>query len=187
MVSNYQENFRRYGRFYRNARKYAQRPEVLIPTSLILALFTISFFAVVAIRPTAITIASLWREIQEKITIQTKLRDKIAKLEEAQTAYAILENDLVLLDRALPANADFSRLVKKVEYLAFSHELSIDSGRYESLDLWLKEASESSDIGTHPFTLVIRGSFMQLRSFVTDLERLDRLLSIKVASLHPSQ
>src|SRR3989344_3411061 len=102
----YEENFRRYGRYYRTARKYAQRPEVLISTSFILALFTISFFAIVAIRPTAITIAKLWREIQEKKTKQATLAQKIAKLEEAQPTYSALEEDLALLDLLLQRGLD---------------------------------------------------------------------------------
>ncbi|OGY18884.1 MAG: hypothetical protein A2900_01400 [Candidatus Chisholmbacteria bacterium RIFCSPLOWO2_01_FULL_50_28] len=183
----YEENFRRYGRYYRTARKYAQRPEVLISTSFILALFTISFFAIVAIRPTAITIAKLWREIQEKKTIQATLAQKIAKLEEAQSTYSALEEDLALLDRALPETPEFSRLVREMEYLSLTQGLQIDAGRYETLELWVREASASTEIGTHPFTLVLRGTYPKLRSFVSDLERLDRLLSIGMVTMQPSQ
>jgi len=187
MAFQYQENFRRYGHFYRNARKYAQRPEVLIPTSFILALFTISFFAVVAIRPTAITIATLWREIQEKKTIQATLEQKITKLEEAQARYATLEEELSLLDRALPETPKFPHLAKEMEYLTLSHGLLTDSGRYETLELWVKEASASTSIGTHAFTLVVRGPFIKLRPFISDLERLDRLLAIDMVTIQPSQ
>lgn len=188
MATDYKTTFRRYGRFYRNVRKHMQRKEVLVSSNIILTFFTISFFAVFAIRPTALTISSLWREIKDKRSVQKQLEEKISNLEEAQTALASMEEDLELLDNALPSSVEFPRLVKTLEYLASTHNLLISSSNFSNIELYISvaQASESaSEIETHSFSLGLTGSFSDIRSFVEDLEQLGRLISIKSISVGP--
>lgn len=190
MAADYQKTFRRYGRFYKGARKYMQRKEVLVSTNVMLTLFAISFFAVFAIRPTALTISRLWREIKDKKTVQAVLEEKIGDLLEAQSVLVSLENDLVLLDHAIPPTVEFSRLVRLVEYLASTHGLQMPSNRFNDIELYVSEetaTASAAQIETHSFTLALKGSFSEIRSFVADLERLDRLISITSVSVQPSR
>lgn len=182
-----QRYLRRYGHFYKNARRYASRKEVMISTYLIVSLFTISFFALVFIRPTAITIARLWREIQDKKAVHAQLEKKIQNLEKAQSLYTSIENDLILLERALPADHDYSRFLKEIEYLAFSHGIEIESAQYTGIVLYDSEAKEAkSDLTEYSYNLTLRGSFLQIRPFVADLEKLDRLVTVRSIVINPT-
>ncbi len=182
-----QSSIRRYGRFYRNARKYASRREVLISTYLILSLFTVSFFAAVFIRPTAVKIARLWREIQDKRTVQTQLEKKIRDLEKAQTLYTSIEDELYLLERALPTEPHFNRFVQKIEYLSSIHEVRLHSGHYSSVELYRQEpaTASSSELVAYPFDITLQGSFSGLKEFAQDLQSLDRMISLTSISMSP--
>jgi Tfp pilus assembly protein PilO len=182
-----QKYLRRYGYFYKNARRYASRREVMISTYLIISLFTVSFFAVVFIRPTAITIAKLWREIQDKKIVHSQLEKKIRDLEKAQSIYSSIEGDLVFLDRALPSTPNYSRFVKEVEYLAFLHGLLLNSAHYDGIELYSSETALDSEsiLGEYSFTLGLEGSYSQLQPFISDLEKLDRLVTLKSLGFTP--
>lgn len=190
MAADYQLTYRRYGRFYKNVRTQMQRKEVLVSTNIILTLLTISFFAVFAIRPTALTISKLWREIKDKKTVETQLEMKISDLAETQSALALLKEDLVLLDNAIPPNMDFSRFARTIEYLASTHGLLITSNSYSNIELWLsaeRASASATEIKTHSFLLKLRGSFSDIRSFIAELEQLNRLISITSVSIQPAK
>jgi Tfp pilus assembly protein PilO len=178
---------RPYGRLYRKARKYASNREVLISTYLILSLFTVSFFAAVFIRPTAITIASLWREIQDKKTVHSQLEKKISDLEKAQSLYTSIKDDLIYLDRALPEEAELSRFLKKVEYLASTHGLNYSSGSFPGLEFYTSELATPSaaKLDEYPFSISLKGSFSQFRAFLADLENLDRMAIVHLINISP--
>lgn len=190
MAADFQTTFRRYGRFYQSTRKYMQRREVLVSTNVILTLFTISFFAAFAIRPTALTISRLWREIRDKRTVQMQLTRKIADLGVAQSALADLGEDLSLLTAAVPATDEFSRLVRLVEYLASQQGLLLTASRFQDVTIYqsAEEATAgAAEVRSHPFSLSLTGSFRGMRSFIVDLERLDRFIAIRSLTLRPSR
>lgn len=182
-----QISFRRYGRFYRNARKYASRREVLISTYLILSLFTVAFFAAVFIRPTAIKIARLWREIEDKRDVYGKLESKIGDLEEAQELLVSIEDDLVYISMALPSDSELIGFLKKIDYLVYSHGLETASAQYPAFDLALEQeaTSSASKLVSYPFNLELEGSFTQIQSFLEELENLDRIVGISVIDISP--
>lgn len=185
MAFDYKTQFHKYGRFYRGARKYTQKPEVLVSINLVLTLFAVAFFAIVAIRPTTITIAKLWKEIQDKKDTQVKLEKKIEELQKAQLAYAKIEDDLHLLKLALPGDVDFSRLALEIEYLASKHGLFMSSNRFDPVDVYVSQDSElPAGLQQHTFSLVVNGSYSQFRSFVDELENIDRLVTIHTATVN---
>jgi Tfp pilus assembly protein PilO len=165
MAADYQMTFRRYGRFYKNVRQQMKRKEVLVSTNIILTFFTISFFAIFAIRPTALTISKLWREIKDKKSVQTQLDQKISDLAEAQQALDSMEEDLILLTNAIPPTMEFSRFVQTIEYLVLTKNLIMSSNRFNNIELYVsaEEASASAaQIVTHPFSLSLKGSFSSI-------------------------
>lgn len=186
MAADYQTTFRRHGRFYKNVQRQMRRKEVLVSTNIILTFFTISFFAVFAIRPTALTISGLWREINDKKSVQTQLEEKISTLAEAQSALESLEEDLKLLENAVPSTVEFSRLVRTIEYLASNHTLLITSNRFTNIEIYtstVQATASAAQINKHSFSLGVQGSFTDLKSFINDLERLERLITITSISV----
>jgi Tfp pilus assembly protein PilO len=190
MAADFQTTFRRYGRFYQSSRRYMQRKEVLVSTNVILTLFTVSFFAAFAIRPTALTITRLWREITDKREVRTQLEEKISSLEKAQASLIDVEDDLTLLNSALPPTPDFSRFLRIVEYLASTHSLLLNSSRFQDIELYVSEQAASAaaaEVVTHSFSLSLRGSFSNIRAFLADLQHLDRTISLRTVSIRGSK
>lgn len=190
MEIGFKTALRRRGRFYQSARRYMQRKEVLVSTNVILTLFFISFFAAFAIRPTAITISRLWREIQDKQRVRSQLGAKISNLEEAKTSLEEIEDELGLLAAALPETSEFSRMLRTIEYLTAKHGLVLTSGRYDAVELYLQpsEASASGDqLNSYAFSLSLKGALADIKGFVNDFERLDREVSISSITLKPAQ
>lgn len=186
-MASEQTSFRRYGRFYRNVSKYAGQEKVLVSAYLILSLFTISFFAAVFIRPTAITIAKIWREIQDKKQVNIKLDTKISALEEAQSIYTSIESDLTVVDKAMPKNSDYLRLAQELEYLASINEVDYIFSDFGSVTVYPKEAVDetASSIGEHLLSLSFQGSLPKLQALILDLENFDRFLSVQSLTLTP--
>lgn len=187
MVVFEQKYIRRYGRFYQNARKYASKKEVLISTYLIISLFTISFFAAVFIRPTAVTIAKIWREIQDKKGVYSQLESKIKDLEKAQAIYLDIKDDLIHIERAIPTNPAYEKFLKQIEYLAYSRGVVINSSQYEGIQLFPIVASENSapEVVIHGFTMNISGNIGVIKDFLSDLIKFDRLITIESIKISP--
>lgn len=187
-MASEQTSFRRYGRFYRNVSKYARQENVLVSAYFILSLFTISFFAAVFIRPTAITIAKIWREIQDKKQVNAQLDTKISALEEAQSLYISMEGDLTVIDNAIPKNSNYAKLAQELEYLASINEVDYLSQKFGAVTIYPKEVvggGTVGSIGLHQLSLSFQGSFPRLLALISDLENFDRYLSIQSLNLTP--
>lgn len=185
----FEQSMRKYGRFYRDARKYASRKEVIISSYLILSLFTIAFFAAVFIKPTAVTIAALWKEIQDKKDIYLRLQKKIGELEKAQQLYLQVEDDLDALDKALPKTVDFSKLVQQIEYLADINEVQLANAHYGAMEVYASEAAvpTTSELLEYPLTLNASGAFANLKAFLGDLENFERIVTLQRVKMNPRQ
>jgi Tfp pilus assembly protein PilO len=181
-----QLSFQRYGKFYRNAKKYALRKEVLISSYIILSLFTVSFFAAVFIRPTAVKIAMLWREIQDKRSVYTQLEKKIRDLEKAQELLTSVEEKLEDVQKAIPEEALLQKFMQIIEYLASAYGLTINSGSYPPSKLYSsKENQSAKDLTTYPFDVRLTGDTDQFQAFILSLEELDRYVKINKIKLSP--
>jgi Tfp pilus assembly protein PilO len=185
----FEQSTRRYGRFYRDARKYASKKEVLISSYLILSLFTVSFFAAVFIKPTAVTIAKLWKEIQDKKDVYSRLQKKIGELEQAQKLYTEVEDNLDLLNNAIPKTVSFSKLVQQIEYLADLHEVQLSNARYGAMEIYTAETATpaASELLEYPINLNATGSFTNIKYFLKDLERFERIMTVQLVRMSPIQ
>ena len=88
------------GTFQRIKQVY-KKPEIRVPTEIILSVFASLFLIMTAIRPTLITVAELRKKIEDQTLIETKLKTKIKKLISAREQLDEFELNLPLFDKRL--------------------------------------------------------------------------------------
>ena len=181
MPIDWRSGYYRYHRYFLGARNIYQKKEVVVYTGLALTFFTISFFALFAIKPTVTTIASLIKEIQSKKEIDKKLQVKINALREAQTNYSLVKDKLVLVDQALPQESELISLLYQIEILTQKNNTTIESLNFESSYL-LGEKTEETKNTQSPatnFSLTLSGDFESLNNFLASFENLRRVIGLE--------
>lgn len=169
--------------------KVIQTPEVKSLAWLSLTFFAISFFAIVAIKPTLVTIAKLNREIKEKREANKQLESKIKALVAAQEVFVKNSENLALLDEALPPKNQFPLLAYFFEQKAQEAQVTLKSLSFDKIFFGKninkeKQASES-EILSFNFSLGATGSYQNLRSFLVSLETSPRIVDLESSSLNP--
>ncbi|MEA3357122.1 MAG: hypothetical protein U9Q67_01690 [Patescibacteria group bacterium] len=84
-------------------------------------LFFILVFLLGAIRPTFQTISELKGEIRQRESVETVLQTKINDLQEIQSVYNSIEDDLDFIDIFFPADTDYSLLMASLERITGSY------------------------------------------------------------------
>jgi hypothetical protein len=186
MQGNWREKYNRYKSFLLNTvDRYEERTDVRVYLEILLSLATISVFAIFALRPTLLTIAELIKEIEAKEELVDKLDSKIETITAAQIIYDKHRNNIELLKDAVPQQAKIDHLIYQLEGLVEKNNLraqsiavketplldspkkSVQSGQND------KESSESVS-----FDIKVRGDYVSLFSFITDVENLLRPIKI---------
>jgi len=178
------EDYRHYRRYYRRLRDFYQKKPVRDFTFLILSLLTAAFFSFFAIRPSLKTIGKLVKEIKDKRMATQKLEEKINALSLAQKEYARVQPDLVYVYTALPQKINFSRLIKKIEYLAQKNKTPLLNLRIQKVSLF---GQEPKKLASFEVAFKLGGDYQNLKNLLTDLERLDRSITLNSFSFSRTQ
>jgi len=148
---------------------------------LSLSIFTISFFLIVAIQPTLVTIVKLNREIKDKTEASQKLQNKIDAIVAAQNEFAKNSDNLPLLEQALPEKSLFPRFAYFIEEEAAAWPITLKSLLFEKIG----ETKKTSKQDTSPqanffnFNLAVTGDYPILKSFLKELESSRRIIQIE--------
>lgn len=163
---------------------------------LIFSLLTVSFFAIFAIKPTLVTIAELIRTIKDKKTVSYQLQDKIEALSTAQINYEKIKPHLTKIEKLMPQEVLFLRLVSEINLLAWENQVVLESGKFGDFilirkggELIIEREKEESEEATASasenklselvFTLNVGGEYKNLKEFVKSLNKIDRLVVIE--------
>jgi len=197
---DYKKRLVEYKKYYLKVRELSKEPLAQTSFVLIASLLTVSFFGIFAIKPTLTTIADLLTEIKDKKEINQKLQAKIIALDRVETAYGQIKPKLGVVDKALPQKPEVAQLEQEIEYLIYKNNLLLTSAGFgsfvvvgeegedkkEETNKKLKEEAEQETLGGEvkglPFNLVTGGSYENIKSFLEDLENLDRLVIIETAT-----
>lgn len=93
---------RRYGRYYTYIEPLTKDPIIRGYFTLVSSMLLVAFFILFALSPTFSTIVGLFRKIDDQKKILNTLDQKINSLVLAQENYSKIENDLPILETALP-------------------------------------------------------------------------------------
>lgn len=102
-------------------------PVAKASTELFLTIGLVLFLGVFAIRPTIVTMSELIKEIETKKELNSSLTKKIAALQTAQTQYLNIENEIVVLDEAIPEQPQIILGAKLIEKIASDSKVVIKS------------------------------------------------------------
>ena len=176
---------------------YRKRPVFRMYVTLSLTLLTITFFALFAIRPTAVTIFDLIAELNTKKALTATLDSKISAIFAAQSVYADVTPRLGILDAAVPETPSLSGFVQQVQLLAGVRQVTLRSLSFEQYNLLggpvpgpktnKKQASGEFLTTPYPFTLAVVGPYSNLYGFLSDLESLRRIVTISAFAISQGQ
>lgn len=167
-----------------NLQRLAKDKKARSLASLSMTIFAISFFAIVAIRPTLVTIAKLTREIKEKREANSELQNKIKTLIAAQDEYVRNSDNIFLLDQALPKRSEFPLFAFMLEQIALDSGVEIESFSFEKIFITKNTAPKESNLQPSKlgFALISSGDYLKLKDFVSKLETNKRIIKINKIS-----
>lgn len=178
-----QPNKNRYYKYYRPLEPLISKTQNRIYTAAILSFFAISLFGWYAIRPTLNTIIVLRKEIEEKKEINQKMEKKISQLIEAQSNYQQIENQIYLLDQAIPPDPQVLDLGKQIERMISETEATASSITLTNNVPLLTFESENSKKATKDnpefnMNAEIQGDYPQLELVLTKLNNMRRIVTV---------
>ncbi len=180
MNFDWKKEYYRYHRYFFDLRKKTKAPKTRSFAWLSLSIFTVSFFILVAIKPTVVTIAKLNREIIDKEKASNSLQQKINSILQAQQVFTENSDQLYLLEDALPAKSEFPRLAYFLEQEAALAEVNLKFLNFEKIG----KTAASPKTSSFNFSLVTTGDYLKLKQFLGDLEISRRIIKIERASFN---
>jgi hypothetical protein len=119
-------NYLRYKSYFQNMiGRYREKSDVRAYIEILLSLATVSVFAIFALRPTLLTIATLMKEIESKRETLEQMQAKIDKLNSAQTLYDRERSRIDILFTSIPTNPNPEVFARQIEGFSEKHGLSI--------------------------------------------------------------
>ena len=106
-------------------------------------------------------------------------KSKAANLEKLMSQTAKLKEELIQLEKALPAEGEISSLLKQVSELAQEAQLAVSTWKPSTK----KRKHKSGIVYEVPLSINLRGSYHRLGSFFSSLTQLDRIVNITSISL----
>jgi cell division protein FtsB len=191
MATGWREQYFRYKDFFLNiVSVYKQRRDIREFLELILSLSTVIIFVIFALKPTALTIISLYNQIQTKRATLNSLNQKISDLQKANSVFNQNQNFVPDIDAAIFTSPEPDTISKQI--LGLSSKDSIDLLGVSIGQVLLvgknPTAKNSSDLTplpenalSMPVSISFRGSYPNLLAFIKDLENLR--IPIKIDSL----
>ncbi len=174
-----------------------RRPEIRASLEIILSVFTVAFLLLVVIRPTLAIVAELQKKINDQDSVDKKLSTKITQLSKARNDLSTFGNQIDLFNRAVPDSNDSSGLAKRLALLVQENNLQtnyltvgsvplfgnlINLGNKESKnkgeDPNLVPLEKGTNVAKLEITFDLRGSQTDALKFLSDIERLDRLIKL---------
>lgn len=183
-------NSERYSKYYHRLGVIYQRPDIKASLEVILSVFMISMLIFLAIRPTITNIAALQKKIQDEEAVNVKADKKITQLFTASDQLAANSALLGLYDKAVASKFSYLDILGRVEKLARSAGLEITNlslpgtdliGQGKAVGSWAAKIikSDNSGIKTMALNFQVAGKPIQIRNFLVEVERMDRLAIIK--------
>ncbi len=159
--------------------QFYERPVAAVSVELIFSLFAVIFLILLAIRPTLVTISDLIKEIDDKKQLNQLLSQKVAALSTVQGTFQDNQQQLLVLDEALPPSPRLGEALQVLEQLASENGVSV-----VSLDV--KEVPPETMVENSLYQerknlllhLNVSGEFTALHQFIETLRSVRRLFVV---------
>lgn len=188
MATDWREQYLRYKDFYLNIQSlYKKRADLRAFLEIILSLSAIIVFLVFALKPTALTIISLYNQIQDKNRMTATLAQKINDLQSAQNTYNQNKNYITDIDNSVGSVPRPDFVTKQVIALANKDSVTVigisigettivGAAPQKSLNSTVDPMPDGSyDM---PISINISGTYQNDTNFLKDLENLRTTIKI---------
>lgn len=196
MALGWRGQYFRYREYFLNILDlYKRRADLRAFVEVILSISTITIFLIFALKPTALTIISLVKEINEKRSTLESLNQKIGNLATAQEVYAQNKNLIPGVDAAVSAKPEPDTLSRQVIGLAAKNSVNVLGLSISRVTLIGKETSTRKvtefkplpgDAHEMPVSINVQGDYTAILAFIADLENLKIVTKIDIVSISTS-
>ncbi|HET7099220.1 MAG TPA: hypothetical protein VFI61_03245 [Patescibacteria group bacterium] len=196
MALGWRGQYLRYRDFFLNIMSlYKKRADLRVFLEVILSLSTIIIFLLFALKPTALTIISLLKEIREKQTTVAGLDQKINDLKTASTVFSQNQNLIVGVDSAVGTTAKPDVISKQVAGIAAKDNVSILGISIGQVTLVgtspVKKSSGDvkplpGNAKEMPISISAKGDYPSLMLFLKDLENIKIPVKMDVVGITAS-
>ncbi len=150
-------------------------------TTILLTVFTLSFFGIFAINPTISTIVKLRKELEDNKLVDSKLTEKIQNISTLQKEYTTLQNDMPFILAAIPQNHEIPLLVAQVQAVAKNSNVLIEN--FQTFEVEIQKKALPRNYSSFSFALSAEGSYNDLYKFLNSLSNMQRVVSLELLSL----
>lgn len=175
---------------------YKQRRDLRAFLEVILSLSTIIIFIVFALKPTALTIISLYNQIKDKKSTLSSLNQKISNLQTANKVFNQNQSLIPDVDAAVFGNPEPDTISKQILGLASKDSVSLLGISIGQVVLIGKTTPSkgSTDVKplpenslAMPVSISVKGSYTNLLIFIKDFENLRIPIKIDSLTVNSSQ
>ena len=167
MALGWREQYSRYKGFFLNILAlYKKRADLKMFLEVILSIITITIFSLFALKPTALTIIALVKEVQGKESLIEKLDQKISNLEKAREVFSQEQSAIPIIESAIPDSPSPDILVRQIEGLAAKNSVGILGISMGEVALIGNKAKEVS------ISISITSAYQNLNLMIKDIENL---------------
>jgi len=176
-------------RYSLNLSQYYRKPSTQVSLSVVLSIFIITFFILVALRPTFTTIATLNTEIEQSTKTLQQLSTKSKSLEQATRLWEEIQADLPFVEVSIPQNSpSYESLSKSIELVASEAGVEITSVSVGSALLYsgVVNVYEGRDQSVVEMDLSIRvtGGYANTMDFLQKILSVDRLIGVSSVTIN---
>jgi Tfp pilus assembly protein PilO len=173
-----------YEKYYKELLPYLKKDKSKQYLTLIFTLGASIFFFLFAINPTVSTIVKLRKQISDAELVHQKLQEKILNLQNLSTQYQNLENDLQLINDAVPNNPEAPTLIAQLQSLGQQSNMRISNIAVSPINV---DAPISTQSSTMNFELTGISTFDNLQKFLSDLTKMQRAISVNSMQVSKTQ
>jgi len=193
MALGWRKEYSRYKGFFLNiVDLYKQKKDLMMFLEILLSLATVSLFSVFAIKPTAITIIDLLKEIKAREETIAKMDTKLTNLKSAQQNYSNEAEKIQLLDTAVPQRPAPETFVRQVQGISATDGVFLNGASVNEVTLLgevkkraVKPGEETMPAGAEglSFFLNFNSDFDSINNLLSDLEYLRRPIKITTINI----
>jgi hypothetical protein len=157
--------------------QFYQKPVAKVSLELFLSISAVLFFAIFAIKPTLLTMSDLIKEIEDKEKLDKQLSQKIAALSSVQPLYLQLQDQLLVLDEAIPSHPQLVYSLKIIEKIA--SELNIVIAGINIAEIPKENTDQDIALTSFervdvPLSISLSGDYLSIRQFVESMKEYRR-------------
>lgn len=195
MALGWRQSYLRYREFFLNiVALYKKRPDLKAFLEIILSISTITIFLLFALKPTILTIISLYQQIQDKKTTLAGLTQKVSNLATANGVLTRNQSVIPDINFAVPKLPNPDALSQQIEALAVRDSVSILGLSVNQVALVGTLSSKTApglkalpgNAKEMTFSLNVSGDYTNLMPFVRDFENLRLTSKIDTLSISSS-